>query len=87
MLTAFVICLIIDLGWLELTLMSVGVWLSLRNGRKVLLVKLKVMSRKLTILRFNDISILNPCNLKVLIIFLCILEVWGPLRFGIKMRP
>ena len=61
-----------DLGLLELTLMLAGVWLSLQKDWKVFLVKLKVMSRKLTILKLDDISILNPCNLKAPIIFLCI---------------
>ena len=38
--TEFGICLITDLGWLELTLMLVGVWLSSLNGLKLWLVKL-----------------------------------------------
>ena len=33
------------------------------------------MSSKLTILRLDDISILNPDNLKALIIVLCIFKV------------
>ena len=74
MLSVFGICLTIDLGWLGLILMSVAFCLPLKNGSKVLSDELKIMSKKLTILRLDDISILNPSNLKVLIIFLCIIR-------------
>ena len=59
MLTVFGMCLIIDLGWLELTLFQGAIWLYLLNGLKILFAKLKVTSRKLTILRFEAISILS----------------------------
>ena len=69
----------------------VGVDINVRrcllNGFKILLVKLNVMSRKLMILRLDDTSISNPSNLKVLIIFWCIIEVLGLLLFGMKMKP
>ena len=37
----------------------------------------------MTILIFDEISILNPQNLKALIILFCMLELRGPLLFGI----
>ena len=82
MLTAFRIWLIIDLEWLQLTLKKINLWLFLLNGLKVLLDKIMLMSRKLIIFWLKDFSILNPDNLKALIIFLHIFEV-----FGMKMRP
>ena len=41
---------------------------------KVVLIKSKLMSMEFTILRSDDISVLNPSKLKALIIFLCILK-------------
>lgn len=43
------------------------------------------MPRKLTILRLDVISILNPKNLKAFIIFS--VDDNGPLLFGMKIRP
>ena len=53
----------------------------------MLLERSRVTSRKLTILLFDDISILKPKSLKALIIFFCILELFGPLLFGIYIIP
>ena len=47
----------------------------------------RVTSRKLTILLFDETSILNLKNLKALIIFFCMLELFGPLLFGIYINP
>ena len=83
---AFGVGLIIDLGWLELILMSVGEWLFLLNGINVLLSKSNVMSRKFAIFRLEVISIFNPSKLKGLMIFSCIFDVLGTLPSGMKMR-
>ena len=40
--------------------------------KSIVSLRLKVMPRKLTILRLDDISVLNPSNLNALIISLCI---------------
>ena len=53
----------------------------------MLLERSRVTSRKLTILFFDDISILKPKSLKAIIIFFCILELFGPLLFGIYIIP
>ena len=47
------------------------------------------MSRKLTILSLDEISISNSGNLKALKTFLCTFDgdVLGPLLSGMKMRP
>ena len=45
--------------------------------------RLRVKSRKLTILLFDETSLLNPKNLNDLIIFFCVRELFGPLLFGI----
>ena len=58
-LTGFGICFIIDLGWLELTLMLIGVWLFLLNGWNLLFSKLNFTSRKFTIFKLEVISILT----------------------------
>ena len=52
-LTTLEICLTIDAGWLELTLMHVGLALDLLNGLWELLLKLRVTSKKLTIFRLE----------------------------------
>ena len=67
-------CLIIDVEWLELTLMYVDMVLVLLNGLLKLSFKLRVMSKKLTISKLELIFIINPIYLKVLITFFCILD-------------
>lgn len=55
------ICFKIDLGWLELTLIWVGVsFVFILYSLKDLLVRLSVISKYSTILRLEEISILNP---------------------------
>ena len=53
-----------------------GVELLLLKGLKVPLFKLTVTSRKLTIFKFEAISIRRPCNVNAQIIF-CVLEGLG----------
>ena len=60
--------------------------LFLQKGLKVLF-ELSVILRKSIIFKFETISIRKPSNLNVLIIFFCILEVLGPLLFGVKIIP
>ena len=62
--TAFGTCLIMVLGWFELTLIYERYWSVFINGLYVLFERSRVTSRKLTILLFDETSILNPKNLK-----------------------
>ena len=80
--TALEICLSTDLGWFEETFMYLGVELFSLKALNVPLFKFNVTSRKSTIFKFEAIWILKPSNLKALIIFFCILEVFGPLLSG-----
>ena len=48
---------------------------------------LRVTSRKLVILILEEISVLNPKNLKALIIFFCILEHLEPSLLGMYKIP
>ena len=57
------ICSNIDLALMELTLMSVGMWLLLLNGLNVLFIRLSETFRKLTIFKIEIISIFNPGSL------------------------
>lgn len=50
-----------------------GVWLSFRKCLNIAFERLKAISRKLTILKLDNISILNTRNLKALIIFFWII--------------
>ena len=61
------ICLFMGVGWLELTLIYIGIVYVLLNGLLELLIKLKVTSKKLTIFEFELISLFNPIYLNVLI--------------------
>ena len=81
--TALGICLSIDLGWFEEIFIYLGAESFLLKGLNVPLFKFNVTSRKSTIFKFEAIWILNPSSLKALIIFFCILEVFGPLLSGI----
>ena len=58
--------------------MYLGAESFLLKGLNVPLFKFSVTSRKSTIFKFEAIWILKPSNLKALIIFFCILEVFGP---------
>ena len=80
--TALGICLSTDLGWFEETFMYLRAESFLLKGLNVPLFKFNVTSRKSTIFKFGAIWILKPSNLKALIIFFCILEVFGPLLSG-----
>lgn len=51
----------------------------------MLLERLEVTYKKLTILRLDEISILKPKNLKSLIIFFCIVDDRGLLLFGMQI--
>ena len=81
------ICLIMGVGWLEVTLLYVYIVLVLLNGLEELSFKLNVTSKKLTIFKFELISIFNPTYLKALITFIYIFDVKGPLLLGIEINP
>ena len=57
------------------------------NGLYELFERSRVTFRKLTILLLDETSILNPKNLKALIIFFCMLELIGSLLFGTYIKP
>ena len=80
--TALGICLSTDLGWFEEIFMYLGAESFLLKGLKVQLFKFSVTSRKSTVFKFEASWIFKPSNLKALIIFFCILEVFGPLLSG-----
>ena len=85
--TALGTSFIIDFGCLELTFMKEGNKFLLLKCLKMLLSKSSVISRKLTIFKFEAISVLISSSLNVLIIFLWILKVLRPLLSGMKMIP
>ena len=56
--------------------------LFLLKGLKELLLNSKVTSKKLTIFKLEEISVLNPKILNTQMIFFCRLDVLRPLLFG-----